>query len=308
MPLYVLNARRTPFGALGGSLMAFSAPELAGAALRALLREGEAERVECCVLGQAVQAGSGPEPAREAARLGGLPPGIPAFVLNQGRASGLAAVLLAAQGDAELAVAGGMESCSRAPFLLPSARWGTRVGAAPVLDALLQDADWPAWTSTLRTRDRALALAAREAGLLRRELVPLGADQDDLPPSEEGPAPADGAAVLLLGSAREARDRSPLARIVAWARGGSQAGAIARVLAKAGLALGDLACLEVDDPSPHPGANLRGGAPSLGLAPGAEGARKVVALAHQLDHAKARYGLAALEAGGTGLALILERP
>jgi len=139
LPLFVLNACRTPLGALGGSLKALSAPALAGAALRGLLAGLDPALVEACILGQAIQAGSGPNPAREAARAAGLTR-VPAITLNQGHASGLAAVLLAAQGDTDLAVAGGMESASDAPYLLPSARWGTRMGSAPVLDALLQDA------------------------------------------------------------------------------------------------------------------------------------------------------------------------
>ena len=161
MPTFILEARRTPFGALGGSLKARTAPELAGALIGPLLAGLDPGQVEELILGQAVQAGAGPDPAGQAAHLGGLPPGLPAMTLNQGLASGFLAVLMAARGGAELALAGGMESASRAPYLLPSARWGTRMGTAPVLDALLGDADWPGPGPRSHEPSSAIRLMAR---------------------------------------------------------------------------------------------------------------------------------------------------
>jgi acetyl-CoA acetyltransferase len=295
LPLFVLSACRTPLGALGGAWKDRTAPELAGAALRHLLAAVDPARVEACVLGQAVQAGAGPNPAREAARLGGLPPGASAFTVNQGLASGLQAVLLASLGEADLAASGGMESASAAPYLLPTARWGTRMGSAPVLDALLRDAQWPRWEGS----------AERAPGSPQAELAGPGQDE-----AASEPGPADGAAVVLLGSERAARDLPPLARIVAWAQGEGEAGAIRRALAKAGLAMGRLDRFELDDPTPFPGLPpeaVRAWGSPASVALGAEGARKVVTLAHQLKHGNLRYGLASLEAGGLGLALILER-
>ena len=309
--MYVLKACRTPLGALGGSLREHTAPALAGAVLGALLAGFDPALVEACVLGQAVQAGAGANPAGQAARMGGLPALASAFTLNQGCASGLQAVLLACGGAADLAVAGGMESASSAPFLLPTARWGTRMGSAPVLDALILDACWPRREEGRYEADRKRALRAREAGFLGLEIVPLGTDRDDLPPAAGALLPADGAALVLLGSERGAAGHAPLARIVASARGEGEAEAVERALLKAGLALGAVDRFELDAPGAFPDlpgdrVNAWGSALALGLAPGAEGARKLVTLTHQLRVGKLRYGLAALEADGIGWALILE--
>jgi hypothetical protein len=185
------------------------------------------------------------------------------------------------------------------------------MGSAPVLDALLQDGHWPLREAARCEESRRRTLAAREAGLLDLEILPLGTGQDDLPPCTGDLLPADGAALVLLGSEAGAKGHPPLARILACARGEGEAGAVRRVLAKAGLSLGDVDRFELDGPGAFPDlpedrVNAWGGALALGLAQGAEGARKLVTLTHQLRVGKLRYGLAALEADGVGVALVLE--
>lgn len=291
LPLTLLQARRTPFGSLGGSLRGLPAPALAGAVLRNLVPGPLRDRVEACFLGQAVQAGSGPDPAREAARLGGLPPAARCLAVNAGWASGLEALALAAETAAGLVVAGGMESASGSPYLLPSARFGTRMGTAPVLDALLQDAPWP-------------PAAPPGPGAPAEPLEALGEGRDD--PAGPVPQPGDGAALVLLG---DGTGLPPLARILAVGRGGDEGEALREALRAAGLAPEAIALFELD--GPHPGlppdrVNPGGGPPAL--VPGAEGARRVVALAHRLRRGNLRYGLAALAREGAGVALILECP
>jgi len=207
-------------GTLGGALKPFAASDLAAALLRDLLRGLDPAALGGLILGQAVPAGCGPDPAGLAARAAGLPEGLPAFTVNQGAASGLRAILLAASelrgGAGGLILAGGMESASSAPFLLPTARWGTRMGAAPILDALLQDGqDLPEAAADPAARDwlrdsRARHQAAWASGDLRRECPPLTlqgprgpvtlAEDAPLPDPAAWGAFGDGAALLLLGS------------------------------------------------------------------------------------------------------------
>lgn len=162
MTVYIHAAVRTAIGALGGSLRPLGVADLGAAVLRAALERSGLEpgRVAEVVLGCALQAGAGPNPARLAALRAGLPGAVPALTVNQGEGSGLRAVALAAQGlDAAggFALAGGAESMSGVPYLLPAARWGARMGATRLLDGLLQDG--------LRCGhlDRPLAQAAEEA-------------------------------------------------------------------------------------------------------------------------------------------------
>ena len=297
VPAFILQACRTPWGALGGRHQSRAAPVLAAAALGEVLAGFDPERLEGFVLGQAVQAGAGPNPARVAADLAGLSPALPAFTLNQGRASGLMAILQACRGEEDLMAAGGVESSSCAPYLLPSARWGTRMGEAPVLDALLVDGPWPPRLGS-----------GSPAGAFPDEFAPGETGRDDLP---EPCSPADGAAMVLLGSEQMARSHPPLARILGWGRG-EEAEAVRRALLMAGLGLDRMDRLELDHPEAWPGlgagrVNVRGGPGALGLALGAEGARKLVTLVRQLIHGKLRYGLAALASEGSGLALVVER-
>ncbi len=148
MPAYILSATRTAVGAFGGALKPLNTVQLGALAItEALARAGvEASIVGEVVLGNVLQAGSGQNVARLAALRAGLPHATPAHTTNQVCGSGLKAVALGAQsirmGDAEFVVAGGTESMSNAPYLLPAARWGARMGNAQLIDSMIQDGLW----------------------------------------------------------------------------------------------------------------------------------------------------------------------
>ena len=148
---YILSAARTPIGKYLGGLAELSAPELGAAAVAEALRRAGAPpgRIDEVILGNVIQAGVGQNPARQAALKAGLPDTIAAVTINKVCGSGLKAVMLAAQavraGDAELLVAGGMESMSRAPYLLFGARTGWRLGDQKAVDALIHDGLWCAF-------------------------------------------------------------------------------------------------------------------------------------------------------------------
>jgi len=141
----IVGAARTAIGAFGGALKDTPVAELGRVAIQgALGRSGaEGDAVEEVIIGNVLQAGAGMNPARQAAIAAGLPESVPSFTVNKVCGSGLKAVALAAQaiaaGDAELIIAGGIESMSRAPYLLPDARWGARLGNTPLVDSMLSE-------------------------------------------------------------------------------------------------------------------------------------------------------------------------
>jgi acetyl-CoA C-acetyltransferase len=141
----ILGAARTPFGKFGGALSPLSAPELGGAAIReAVDRSGvEDEELEHSIFGIVVQAGVGQIPSRQANYHAGLPFSLTTETLNQVCASGLRSATLAETmiraGDYEVILAGGMESMSNAPYLLPKMRWGARMGDTPAVDSMMHD-------------------------------------------------------------------------------------------------------------------------------------------------------------------------
>jgi acetyl-CoA C-acetyltransferase len=143
--IVIVSAVRTPLGKFQGSLQPFSAPQLGALVVREAVRRGGVEpaQVNECIMGCVLQAGLGQAPARQTAIHGGLPPEASALTVNQVCGSGLRAVALAAQaiqtGDADIVVAGGMESMTNAPYLLPQARSGYRMGNAPLVDAMIND-------------------------------------------------------------------------------------------------------------------------------------------------------------------------
>jgi acetyl-CoA C-acetyltransferase len=147
-PSVIVSAVRTPTGKFLGSLKDLSAPALGALVVReAVSRAGLSPAdVDECILGNVVSAGLGQHPARQAALQAGLPPEVPALNVNMVCGSGLRAVMLAAQGigvgDRDVVVAGGMESMSQAPYLLPRAREGFRMGHGQVVDSMIQDGLW----------------------------------------------------------------------------------------------------------------------------------------------------------------------
>jgi acetyl-CoA C-acetyltransferase len=198
---FLLSAVRTPIGKYLGGLADVPAPELGAIAVAEALRRARAtpDAIDEVILGNVLQAGVGQNPARQAALKAGLPDSISAFTVNKVCGSGLKAVMLAAQairaGDAELIVAGGMESMSRAPYLLFGARTGWKYGDQKVVDAMIRDGLWCAFEdwhmgeaaehiATKCTVSRAdqdrfsaqshqRAAAAWSKGLFDREIVPV---------------------------------------------------------------------------------------------------------------------------------------
>ncbi len=148
MPVLILSATRTAVGSFGGGLKPLNAVQLGSLALtEAMNRAGVApDQIGDVVLGNVLQAGSGQNVARLAALKAGLPHAVPGHTANQVCGSGLKAIALGAQsiemGDADLVLAGGTESMSNAPYLLPSARWGARMGNTQLLDCMIQDGLW----------------------------------------------------------------------------------------------------------------------------------------------------------------------
>ena len=197
----ILSAARTPVGKLGGGLSSLPATKLGAIAIEAALERAgvEPDQVQHVVMGQVLQAGQGQIPSRQAQIAAGIPKEVTSETINKVCASGVraAGILDSAirAGDLEVAVAGGMESMSNAPYLLPGARFGLRMGDAKVLDAMVQDglrnpfsgkqmfeeatevgdelemtrADMDRWA--LRSHER--TIAATDEGRLPEEIVPV---------------------------------------------------------------------------------------------------------------------------------------
>jgi acetyl-CoA C-acetyltransferase len=147
----IISAVRTPVGKFLGSLKGFSATELGAIVVRESVKRAgvESAEVDEVIMGCVIQAGLGQNPARQAALHGGLPPAVSAVTINKVCGSGLKAVMMAAQGiqlgDTEVVVAGGMESMSNAPYLVPKAREGYRLGNGLLVDAMINDGLWCAF-------------------------------------------------------------------------------------------------------------------------------------------------------------------
>ena len=199
--IYILGAARTPIGKMMGSLATIPAAQLGATAIRAAIERSqiEASAVDEVILGQVIQAGVGQAPARQASIAAGIPTSANATTLNKVCASGLEAINQAAHsiraGDSNIVVAGGMESMSQGPHLLPKARFGYRMGPATLQDAVVYDGLWSPWDDhhmgmsaeaiaekrgitrqeqdeySLRSHQR--AIAAMREGRFRAEIVPV---------------------------------------------------------------------------------------------------------------------------------------
>ena len=147
----ILSAVRTPIGKFQGGLSGFSAPELGGKVVAEVIRRAalDPKQIDEAILGNVVQAGLGQNPARQAALKGGCDARVAALTINKVCGSGLKAVALGAQavqlGESEIVVAGGMESMSNCPYLLPHARTGYRIGDQKVVDSMIWDGLWDAY-------------------------------------------------------------------------------------------------------------------------------------------------------------------
>jgi acetyl-CoA C-acetyltransferase len=148
---FILAGARTPIGKFRGGLAPLRAVDLGGAAIRATLERArlEPDQVEYTVMGHVIQAGQGQITARQASIAAGIPKEIPAITVNKVCLSGMSAIAMADQmiraGELEIAVAGGMESMTNAPYLAPTAREGSRLGDAPLIDAMIHDGLWCAF-------------------------------------------------------------------------------------------------------------------------------------------------------------------
>jgi acetyl-CoA C-acetyltransferase len=169
----VVAAVRTPVGRFQGALADLSAIDLGAIAVGEVVRRAgiDAGAVDECVMGCVIAAGLGQNPARQAALRAGLPDSVSAFTINMVCGSGLRAVALGAQnillGDAEIVVAGGMESMSNAPYLLPAARKGLRMGDASLVDSMIRDGLWCACDD--QHMGMTAELVAQKYGITRQE-------------------------------------------------------------------------------------------------------------------------------------------
>ncbi len=169
----IVSACRTPIGSFRGVLSSLPAPKLGAVVVReAVARAGLGpEQVDEVIMGNVLSGGAGQAPARQAAIFGGLPASVECLTVNKVCGSGLKAVMLAAQavrlGDAEVVVAGGMESMSNAPYLLPKARDGYKMGNAEIVDSLLHDGLIDAYNNELM--GTAAELCARECRISRED-------------------------------------------------------------------------------------------------------------------------------------------
>jgi len=169
----IVSAVRTPFGRLGGGLASYRATELGAIAIRAALeRVGlEGKEIEYVIMGQVLQGGAGQAPARQAAIGAGVPIEVPSDTINKVCASSIRAIEIADSmiraGDVEVVVTGGMESMSNAPYALPKARWGYKMGDATLIDLMI----WDGLRSTFDESHMVVQAARvnRELGITREE-------------------------------------------------------------------------------------------------------------------------------------------
>jgi acetyl-CoA C-acetyltransferase len=172
-PIVIVSGCRTPVGKFQGSLSDVSATKLGAVVVREAVRRAhlQPEQIDECIMGNVVSAGLGQNPARQAALFGGLPPEVSAVTVNMVCGSGLRAVSLAAQsiqtGNAEIIVAGGMESMTNAPYLLPQARSGFRMGNQVAVDAMVQDGLWDVYNDF--HMGQTAELVAEKYGITREE-------------------------------------------------------------------------------------------------------------------------------------------
>ncbi|RDJ06832.1 3-oxoadipyl-CoA thiolase [Rhizobium grahamii] len=396
---FICDAVRTPIGRYGGALSSVRADDLAALPLAALMERNprvDWSKVDDLILGCANQAGEDNRSvARMAVLLSGMPVTVPGTTINRLCGSGMDAVGMAARairaGDCDFLVAGGVESMSRAPFVMPkadsafsrtSAVYDTTIGWRFVnpkmkarfgVDSMPETADNVAADfgvsrsdqDAFAARSQARWASAEEAGLFADELVAVRVPQKKGDPvvvgRDEHPRPGttaeqlsrlkgvngadlsvtagnasgvnDGAAALVIASEAVARTQglTPKARIVAMAAAGVEprimgvgpAPAARKVLARAGLAIGQMDVIELNEafaaqalavlrdldlPDDAPHVNPNGGAIAMGHPLGMSGARLVTTATYQLHRQGGRYALCMMCIGvGQGIAIILER-
>jgi acetyl-CoA C-acetyltransferase len=375
-------------GSFGGSLAEVPATQLGATAIKGALDKAgiKPEHVQEVIMGSVLQANLGQAPARQAAKFAGLPNEVACTTVNKVCASGMKAIMMATQdillGDADVVVAGGMESMSQTPYYVEKARYGYRYGNGQLIDGIVKDgllnvydqqamgvcADLCASEHGIsREEQDAFAIesykrsaAAWAAGKFAGEVVPVTVktrkgdvvvNEDEeyrnvvfekvpaLKPvfTKEGTVTAanastinDGAAALVLMSADKAKELGlkSLARVLSYADAEqapewfttTPAKAVPRAVEKAGLTMGDIDFVELNEAFSVVGiantrlmgldpakVNVNGGAVSLGHPLGCSGARIIVTLINVLKQNGGRYGAAGICNGGGGAsAMVIE--
>ncbi len=378
--IVILSAARTPMGSMQGALAGASATDLGATAVKAAVERAgvKGDEIDRIYMGCVLPAGLGQAPARQAAIKAGLPKSVQATTVNKVCGSGMQTVIMAEEalkaGNADLIVAGGMESMTNAPYLLKKHRSGARIGHDMAYDHMfldgLEDAYEPGramgtfaqctadeYQLTREEMDNfsieslSRAKSAIDSGAFKAEIVPVviqGRGGETVVDTDEAPGrgrpdkiptlkPAfakdgtitaatsssisDGAAALILTrqSEAEAKGLKPVARIVASAAHAREpseftiapAGAMEKVLAKAGWSVDDVDLWEVNEAFacvamfamrdlgiPHEKINVHGGATALGHPIGASGARLIVTLIGALKAKGKKRGVASLCIGG----------
>ncbi len=376
--LFILSAKRTPIGSLSGALGSYTAPQLGAKAIAAALSEAGVapDQLGEVVMGSVVPAGTGQAPARQAAIGAGIPVSVGATTVNKVCGSGLKAIMMVGQsirlGEEDYGVAGGMESMTKAPYLLDKARSGYRYGNQMMLDSILRDGLMDPYTNvhmgdcgelcaekhqiTREQQDEFAiksyekALAAQKSGAFDAEIASVdGIVLDEEPGRAKldkvsklkpafkagGTITAanaskinDGAAAVVVASAKGAAGKKPLARIVGWSTFSQEpqwfttapAGAIERLLKQVGWSKEQVDLFEVNEAFavvslavsklvglPLEKVNVNGGAVALGHPLGASGARIVATLCHALKKRGGKRGVAAIcLGGGESVALAVE--
>jgi len=379
-PIVILSAARTPMGSMQGALSDVSATDLGATVVKAVVERAgiKGDEIDRIYMGCVLPAGLGQAPARQAALKAGLPKSVQATTVNKVCGSGMQTVIMAEEalkaGNADLIVAGGMESMTNAPYLLKKHRSGARIGHDTAYDHMfldgLEDAYEPGRAMGTFAQETAnqyqltreemdnfsieslsRAKSAIDSGAFAGEIVPVtiqGRGGETVVDTDEAPGrgrpdkipglkPAfakdgtitaatsssisDGAAALVLTrqSDAEAKGLKPVARIVASAAHAREpseftiapAGAIEKVLKKAGWSVDDVDLWEVNEAFacvamfamrdlgiPHEKINVHGGATALGHPIGASGARLIVTLIGALKAKGKTRGVASLCIGG----------
>ncbi len=377
--ILILSASRTPIGSINGVLANSTAPQLASKACAdAVAKAGvKPEELGEVVLGCVIPAGAGQAPARQAAIAAGIPVSVGATTVNKVCGSGMKALMMASQsialGEEDYALAGGMESMSKAPYLLDKARSGYRYGNAVLIDSVLKDGLLDPYDGVhmgdcgeLCAKEHAItremqdawalksyqrATLAQQKGWFKDEIVPVdGVELDEEPGrakldkiaklrpafQKDGTITAanasklnDGAAALVLASAKGAAGKTPLARIAGWATFSQEpkwfttapAGAVDKLLKKIGWTKESVDLFEVNEAFavvtlavnklaglPEEKVNVLGGAVALGHPLGASGARIVVTLLNALKLKGGKRGVAGIcLGGGEAVAVAVER-
>ncbi len=384
--IFIVDGMRTAIGGLGKSLKTVPAVSLASCVIKKLLERNKIESaaVDEGILGNAVSAGLGQNPARQALIRAGLNSDIPAFTINKVCGSGLKAVILASQailcGDAELLLAGGMENVSRSPHLIPRRTKPSDIDLDPRDNSLINDGLWCSINDThmgtiadytakeyeisreeqdkYALESQRKAVRAQENGFFADEIVPVKIGDDrffsvdekprknssieklaKVPPAfcPEGtvtagnsPAPADGAAVLMISSAEGMKKNGlkPVARILNYATAAvepklvftSAAKVAKKCLKAASISVSEVDIFEINEAFavqailtdklvgiPEEKSNIFGGTIALGHPLGASGARGLVTLINALKRQNKKIGMTSIcLGGGCAVALAVE--